>query len=387
MRWWILFLALALFGAGIETKIKKSQQRLMVTKKRIQGVNVKLSHLAKNIASLQKQLAKIDDELTSLNADIEKLDTELGKKKEEYEAIAKQIEKLSTTNKQLKADLVLLISKVFSKSLLLASMKNPTPEDIIYEESLKAIQKNENRKLQKVSKAFSATTQKLERSRKRLEALHEELQELLQKKSELKRLKLQQKSKLASLKKEKRRYDATLQSLIEQQNALNMTLKRLRIVQQRRRGAQSSKVRVKKYGQSYGKLRTVRYRGPKTIPPIEKFIIVKRYGVYKDPIYNIEIPNENIELKPLVPNAKVRNVLNGRIILAKWTPHLKNVVIIKHRNGLYTIYAYLDQLAPYVKRGRKVKKGYTIGRVNTKLIFEVTKNSAHINPLDLIKIK
>ena len=63
------------------------------------------------------------------------------------------------------------------------------------------------------------------------------------------------------------------------------------------------------------------------------------------------------------------------------------MIIIKHKDGLYTIYAHIDKIAPSIKKGKKVKKGYIIGRVNSKLTFEVTKNSYHINPLDLIKVR
>jgi murein DD-endopeptidase MepM/ murein hydrolase activator NlpD len=63
------------------------------------------------------------------------------------------------------------------------------------------------------------------------------------------------------------------------------------------------------------------------------------------------------------------------------------VVIVKHDNNLYTIYANMDRLSPFIKKGKRIKKGYIIGRVNNKLIFEVTKNSAHIDPLDLIQAR
>ena len=38
-----------------------------------------------------------------------------------------------------------------------------------------------------------------------------------------------------------------------------------------------------------------------------------------------------------------------------------------------------------IKKGKKVKKGYTIGRVSEELIFEVTQKSYHINPIRLFK--
>jgi len=39
-----------------------------------------------------------------------------------------------------------------------------------------------------------------------------------------------------------------------------------------------------------------------------------------------------------------------------------------------------------IKPGRKIKKGYVIGKVSNKLMFQATKNSKHINPLKLIRI-
>jgi murein DD-endopeptidase MepM/ murein hydrolase activator NlpD len=53
---------------------------------------------------------------------------------------------------------------------------------------------------------------------------------------------------------------------------------------------------------------------------------------------------------------------------------------------MHTIYAGLSQIAPDIKVGRKLKRGYVVGRVKSKLVFEATKNSKHINPLKLIKL-
>ena len=386
----VLFLAVLasvfLFG-GVDAQIRGTKAKLSETKKQMKGVHRNLSRLAKQIGSLQRDLRRIDAKLKNLDQELAKANEQYKAKKEEYEKTQKLISTLTQKESSLKEKLMLLISKEFSKSLLLTSMENPTQEDILKEEILKAIQKKENAQIKSVSKEYAQTVEKLRQSKRKLARLKEQISDLLKKQSELKRLKLVKSKKVKSYLAKKRSYDETLQQLTEQRRSLESTLRRLSIIK-KEQSSSSAKVKVKNYGQkSYKKVRTVRYKGPKTIPPLDKFIIIKRYGTYKDPIYNIEIPNENIELKPLVPNAKVRNVLNGRVVLAKWTPHLKNVVIVKHGGGLYTIYANLDKLAPYIKKGRKLKKGYTIGRVNNKLIFEVTKNNSHINPLDLIKVK
>ncbi|MEA2099590.1 MAG: peptidase M23, partial [Campylobacterota bacterium] len=42
-------------------------------------------------------------------------------------------------------------------------------------------------------------------------------------------------------------------------------------------------------------------------------------------------------------------------------------------------------ISPNIRKGKKIKKGYTIGRVSEELIFEVTQKSYHINPIRLFR--
>ena len=376
-----------LAGADIERKITQSQKRLTLTTKKIQGVNLRLSKLARQIRQYQSELKAIDTKLQNLNILLKKASKEYQEKLRAYEKTKNSIETLSQKENTLRQQLILLIAKVFSKSLLLTSINTPTEEDIFKEEILKALQKYEHSRLQRVSKEYTDTVTTLQQKKKRLIVLEKEIDTLLKNKATLKRLKIVKSQKMKKLLQDKQKYNKELQKLIEQRQALSKTLAKLNILKEQKIAKKSKKVHVKSYGEkSYGRLKTLRYRGAKTIAPLEHFVVMKKYGVYKDPIYNIEIPNENVELRPIKANAKVRNIFNGRVILAKWTPHLKNVVIVKATNGLYLIYANLDKIAPYIKKGRRIKKGYTIGRVNNKLIFEITKNNAHINPLDVIRI-
>jgi murein DD-endopeptidase MepM/ murein hydrolase activator NlpD len=143
--------------------------------------------------------------------------------------------------------------------------------------------------------------------------------------------------------------------------------------------------KVKRHGSSYQVVKTRRYYGEKTIPPLSSYRITKRYGTYTDPIYGIKVFNESISMKPNKSGAKVKNVFNGKVIYADKTAVLKNIVIIEHKNGIHTIYANLSKISPNVKAGKKIKKGYVIGRVDDELIFEVTQKSYHINPVRLFK--
>jgi len=64
---------------------------------------------------------------------------------------------------------------------------------------------------------------------------------------------------------------------------------------------------------------------------------------------------------------------------------LDNVVIVENADGIHTIYAHLSKIAPTVRKGMKIRKGYVIGRIKNELTFEVTQKNNHINPLKLIR--
>ena len=143
--------------------------------------------------------------------------------------------------------------------------------------------------------------------------------------------------------------------------------------------------RVRTVNSSYKKSKTYAYKGGKTISPLSGARLIKKFGTYVDPIYKIKIFNESITLKAS-SNTKVQNVLNGKIVFAGKSSMLGKVVVVAHSGKLHTVYAGLSQIAPNIKTGRKIKKGYVIGKVSSKLMFQATKNSKHINPLKLIRI-
>jgi murein DD-endopeptidase MepM/ murein hydrolase activator NlpD len=148
--------------------------------------------------------------------------------------------------------------------------------------------------------------------------------------------------------------------------------------------AKSEKVR--KVHSSYAKTKTYAYRGGKTISPLPGCKLVKRFGTYTDPIYKIKIFNESVTLKAPKANAKVQNILNGKVVFADKSSMLGNVVVIAHGDKIHTVYAGLSSIAPSIKKGKRIKKGNFVGRVASKLIFQATKNSKHINPMKLIRI-
>ena len=144
--------------------------------------------------------------------------------------------------------------------------------------------------------------------------------------------------------------------------------------------------KVRKVNSSYKKTKTYAYKGSKTISPLPGAKLIKKFGTYIDPIYKIKIFNESITLKASKSNSKVQNILNGKVVFAGKSSMLGKVVVVSHSKKIHTVYAGLSKIAPTIRVGTKIRKGYTVGKVNEKLIFQATKNSKHINPLKLIKI-
>ena len=235
------------------------------------------------------------------------------------------------------------------------------------------------------------------------------------KQAELVSLQDKQMKTLANLKRDKEIYQKQLSRLQAQQDEIRKTLEELKIVAKReseeakkalaaqkaaeakaqknnknKKGeaaASASDGDVKQFGSSYQTSLVKKYSGEKTIAPLDGFTVKQKFGNYVDPIYNIKIFNESVVLSANSADAKVKSVFNGKVVFAKETAMLDKVVIIENPNGIHTIYAHLSQIAPTVKVGAKVQKGYVIGRVQRDLTFEVTQKNYHIDPLELISLK
>ncbi|HHD77773.1 MAG TPA: M23 family metallopeptidase, partial [Campylobacteraceae bacterium] len=119
--------------------------------------------------------------------------------------------------------------------------------------------------------------------------------------------------------------------------------------------------------------------------PLKSYQIVQKFGTFIDPVYKIKVFNDSVKLRPASRDTLVRNVLPGKVVYAAKTPVMDRVVIVEHPGGLHTIYANLSKIAPTLKIGSKLKRGYVIGRISDTLAFEVTKETKHINPVELFR--
>ena len=387
----------------INKKISKTSSKMSSFSKNYSNINKKMAKTAKAILRQKKELEKQNKYLKNLKK-------ELGIKESSYKENSTQLVELKGYQSELKKEqdsieeeLVFVIAQSVSLSVILEEDYAVNAESLIEFEVLNNMLSTSKKRAKKLNKKFYSNSKNINVLKGHTHKLEVAITNIDKKRKKLLKTKKANKKALKKLELSKSSYKKELKKLIGKQNALKKTLAQLNIIKiDKAKKAKQEKERkaafkrksivsnenlpkVKKHGSSYQAIKTKKYRGKKTIAPLDSYTMTKKYGTYTDPIYGIKIFNESISLKPRKANAKVKTVFNGKVIYADKTAVLDNIVIVEHKDGLHTIYANLSQISPNIKKGKKIKKGYTIGRVSDELVFEVTQKSYHINPIRLFQ--
>jgi len=389
----LLFIVSTLFAKeDINKQIKKTSTEIKSFDKKYSTLHKKMEQTATAIQRKEKDLIEQEAHISRLEKALESSKEQYASNHQELSQLKEEQHLLKDKQELIEKELIESLARNLSINMLLKEKNAVTTDSLITEEIMHELNIQTQRKIENLEQEHNANTKIIQEYQLRTKKLQSAISDIDKQKIELLEATQKNKQNIHSLEKDKKRYKRSIDKLIAQKKALQNTLARLNIVQaeevQKAKESEKRKsvhAKVTKSGSSYQNIKSAKYRGRKTIAPLTGYKLVKGFGPYTDPIYKIKIYNESVTLQPTERNAKVNTVLNGKVILAKNTPLLDNVVIIKHANGLHTIYAHLDMIAPTIQKGKKVKKGAVIGRVNDELIFEVTQNSAHIDPMTLIE--
>jgi murein DD-endopeptidase MepM/ murein hydrolase activator NlpD len=413
-----LFLVLILLSSLLCAK-SSIDAKIQDTSKKLKKFDATYTNIHKNLASTAKNIIKQERTLLRQQKKLQELQLELSLKEQKYQENSHELQLLKQTQKQLldtqeklRQDLAFMLAKNVSLSLILDDEKAKSDEALITEEVFESLNQITKANISVIQGNFTSNAQKVKSTEAKINSLKKAIAEIDAKHKEVLAITQKEKETLKKLKNKKTQYRASVKQLLKQQNSLKNELSKLNIIKEdekakriarekeRERLAAIEKQKqkqktsraqptedlpeVKLRSDAYKTVQTKTYRGKRTISPLDSYTVIKKFGPYEDPIYHIKIFNESISLKPTTSNANVKSVLNGKVILAKKTSLLNNIVIIEHDNGIHTIYAHLDKIAPTIQKGKRLKKGSIIGRVNDELMFEVTQKNYHINPLQLI---
>ncbi len=385
--------------AGIEDNIQSTKSDLQKQKITEKKISRALDKIASEISKEEIKLTTINKGILKTKQKIKDQNRKTKIKKGELRKIESLYTDLVKREKNVNKKMTDTLSKSISLDMITSGANQNDTSNSFYEKSIDNIimQTLYDSYSDILKNKFSKTKKRYIKLQKNIIVVKTELDKLKNKLKTLRTeinkydaLKNLKKKSLKNLDFERSAYLKKLRRIKKERAILGSTLKKLNITKLERKktiihSSPTSSTTVRQIGSSYQASKMVKYRGPKTIAPLDKYTLAQKFGTYTDPIYKMKIFNEAVILRAHSKNARVKSVLDGKVIYASKTSMLENVVIVKNRDNIHTIYAHLSQIAPTIKVGKKVPKGYILGRIKRELTFEVTQNEKHINPMRLIK--
>ncbi len=395
MRVFIAFLfCITTLFASTESKISKTKRDLSYNTKKEKKILLTLDEISKKINHYKITLQKIKNSINSLSYQIKNASIESKKARQKLKKIKRVIETLNKNKNKVNKKLVSILSKEIMFEILKNSNSiNTNQDELINSYINQTYSKVLRDKFNKTKLKSLSLKLDLAYAKSEYEKLNKKVLSLIEKKKELRTFQKLKSSTLSKLEIEKKRYIKKLELIRKQNRQLTNLLKKLKILKQKedeKRNSiiltkkNSNDIRVKRVGDTYNITPISKYNGPKTIAPFKRYKIVRKFGSFVDPNYKIKMFNPNVVLKP-IGSKNVINVLDGKVISITNSPPIGYIVIVENKNGLHTLYAKLSSIAPTIKKGHYIKKGYILGKVKDELFFEVTKNNTNINPMRLIR--
>ncbi len=395
----LLFVTL-LIGADTQKKIKQQTNYLKSKGRLEKRISRKLKDVANEIVKQMNNLKVLKIRIDKLDRIIVENEKIISDKKKILNSLMDNNKELSRQKKDLEHKIINIIAEDFSYYLVTDKSYIDTKDAILIDEILEKMDIILKKEFSVLAQNYKKINKNIAEHQNEINRIKKDIDHFLKQKQELISLKQEREKAIKKLNSEKIAYKKRLQRLQKEKRAIQATLQKLKIIQKaetleakrreelaRRAKKGLKKLSVRQIGSSYQASKVKKYRGRKTIAPMDNCFVKRKFGNYIDPVYNMKIFNESVILSSKTKNAKVKSVLNGKVVFAKETAVLDKVVIIENSGGIHTIYAHLSKIAPTIRVGKRIKKGYVIGRVERDLTFEVTWKSYHINPLDLIIIK
>ena len=356
MRWLLALLLCATFLMSDEvsekTKNLKENERIKAQ------LNKKLEDLASDIKASEKNLKNLSVQIQSASNETAKLEKSVKSYSQELSTLSAQNENLLKDKNTMQNRFASLIAQDFAYDLSLPSGYAESDESFIASEILSSLNGVLKDEFYKLSQDYKKNSLLIDEKQGKINEINSNLKKYNAQLAKLEKLKARQLDEINRQKTDRAIYSKKLDDLQRQQTELRKTLSELNIVSQSKpkKPASSAPSDVKQLGSSYTGSLVKRYNGKKTIAPLESFTVKQRFGNFTDPIYNIKLFNENVILRSKSPDARVKSVFDGKIVFAKQTNLLQNVVIVEHSGGIHTIYAHLYQIAPTAKVGKRVKR-------------------------------
>ena len=388
------FTIIILFSLFLNANIKNDEEKLKKYKSKKATLSIKLKEVATKILKENRKIKELKEKIADLKKSIKTQEQLVENKKDDLVSLIKSINRLKEEQKNIENHLHKIIAKQYAMTIFNQSQKSDDADSLIKRKVLDTMEIIIAKDFNKSTSKFMENEAIMNSQILEVTLMKNRINRLKSKKENLTELKKKHDTSLALFKNQNKNYKNEIVRISNEQEVLRATLKKLKIIKQNKipisnkqkiSFAHIKDIKVRKIGSSYRKSITSKYRGVKTISPLTKYEVIRKFGTYNDPIYQIKLFSESVKLRAKQQDEKVLNVLAGTIVYSQKTKFLGNVVIVKCKREMNIIYGHLSKISPYIKVGAKVKRGSFIGRVNRDLTFEVTKKNRHINPMRLIR--
>jgi murein DD-endopeptidase MepM/ murein hydrolase activator NlpD len=426
-------------AVSTEKKIKESEKDLSQSIHKQQEMSHKLDEIAMQIKSAENDNRKLNQKLETLGDEYTKNEAIYQDLKQKLTQYDNNLLEINRNIKEENDKYLNLLAKYVSVIYAMNQTHEPTADSIIRQEVYGLVKEKNRKSLASLKEQINKKKREKEEIARSRQNIKKEINRISAQREEYINKDKEQERLLKKLNANEDAYRSRLQKTMDEQSSLRATLADLNILhkqeveEERRREAEQKaamlaeetrkrearkarelarkkavkegkkavyaaepepqaldddrgKEGMRNTSASYNADKVYAYSGGKTISPISGARLVKGFGTYVDPIYKIKIFNESVTLKAPSSDAKVYSVLNGRVVFAGDSSMLGKVVVVAHNNKMHTVYAGLSKIAPNISVGSNIQRGYVVGKVSSKLIFEATQNSKHIDPMKLISL-
>jgi septal ring factor EnvC (AmiA/AmiB activator) len=113
------------------------------------------------------------------------------------------------------------------------------------------------------------------------------------------------------------------------------------------------------------------------------------YGQYKDPVFNIAVFKNGIEIQPL-QDENPKAVAGGRVVYADWFKGYGLLLIIDHGSGYHSLYGNLSEI--FLNTGDILIEGAVVGKIGKSelltfptLYFEIRHKGKPVDPVEWLE--
>jgi septal ring factor EnvC (AmiA/AmiB activator) len=369
----LLALLVAGVGGARAGDREEKKQELQRIKKEMEDKKLKLQRADKRERSILSELERIDREINAGSVEL----ADHRRKLREAEAALEEIEKTNTVTAQemerLKQDYASRLRALyklsrtggFALAVLSSDSFTTAYRRVRY---LGIIAERDQRTIRQYGAALELLASRERETRERTAEILARRESVEKKRASLESQRRKKGEILGSVKQEKTVYEATLKDLEE--SSANLWAM-IRLTEQEHKAP-------KKAAREAANDRN-------RLPWPVNGQVLTRFGSQKHPQFGTLVFRRGIDISARIGD-EVKAVAGGEVVKADWFKGYGKLVIIDHKDGMYTLYGNLSQVE--VNNGDRVERGQVIGLAGdtgslkgAKLYFEVRRNGEAEDPL------